>query len=107
MAILALGVGTPVLPLAYEFKIQELFQRLGHGRWVQDLETIRAESLTKALDSFLDQLPQMRKSLFVAVQKEREQALKSADVIKEVYERWQGARKGHDRKRLALSAAAQ
>lgn len=31
MAILALTVDTPVLPVAYEFKTQELFDRLGRG----------------------------------------------------------------------------
>lgn len=34
MAILALTSGTPVFPITYEFKTQELFNRLGLGEWV-------------------------------------------------------------------------
>ncbi len=45
MAILSLVAGTPVLPIAYEFKTSELFERLGVAEWVVDIETLTPQSL--------------------------------------------------------------
>ena len=53
VAILALLAGTPVLPIAYEFKTVELFAKLGLDGLVQDIETITPEGLTAACDHFL------------------------------------------------------
>jgi colanic acid/amylovoran biosynthesis protein len=93
MAILALGAGTPVMPIAYEFKMDELFRRLGHGQWVQDIESINGESLIKAVDSFLESMPQIRGTLFTAVQKERESALESAGLVKKAFNQWQHSKR--------------
>ena len=93
MAILALGAGIPVVPIAYEFKMHELFKRLGHGRWVQNIESINGESLIEAVDSFLDSMPQIRGTLFTAVQKERESALESAGLVKKAFNQWQQSKR--------------
>ena len=92
MAILALGVGIPVLPIAYEFKMQELFKRLGQGQWVQDIETFSAGGLIKAVDQFLKALPAIRESIFTAVQKEHASAAASGHIVKEAFEEWCKAR---------------
>jgi colanic acid/amylovoran biosynthesis protein len=90
MAILALGVGTPVFPIAYEFKMQELFERLGLPGLAQDIELMSGEALLQAFDEFLERLPDIRERLFTAVEKERESALMSGDVVKQALDRWRG-----------------
>jgi colanic acid/amylovoran biosynthesis protein len=92
MAILALGVGTPVLPIAYEFKMLELFERLAQGRWVQDIEATSADALIDAVDQFLAALPDIRESLFAAVQKEYENAVASGHLDRQALEEWRRAR---------------
>lgn len=92
MAILALGVGTPVLPIAYEFKMHELFERLGQQRWVQDIETMSAKTLVDTADTFLASLPDIREPLFNAVQKEYESAKASGQLVKAAYDRWRKSR---------------
>ena len=44
-AILALCAGTPVMPLAYEFKTAELFGRLGFGGMVPSIESVDGATL--------------------------------------------------------------
>ena len=88
MAIMALGVGTPVLPIAYEFKMQELFERLGQRRYVQDIETLSGDALIEAVDQFLSQLPEIREPLFTAVEHERASAAASGAIVKQAYDEW-------------------
>jgi len=88
MAILALGVGIPVLPIAYEFKMHELFEKLGQPRWVQDIETMSAETLVDTADTFLQSLPDIREPLFSAVQKEYESAKASGQLVKAAFDQW-------------------
>jgi colanic acid/amylovoran biosynthesis protein len=92
MAILALGAGTPVFPIAYEFKMQELFERLGQGPWVHDIETLSGDALSNAIDQFLSQLPESRGALFSAVERERASAAASGVIVKQAYDEW---RKNH------------
>jgi colanic acid/amylovoran biosynthesis protein len=87
MAILALGVGTPVLPIAYEFKMHELFEKLGQRRWVQDIESISAQTLVDTADEFLALLPDIREPLFNAVRKEYESAKASGQFVKTAFDR--------------------
>jgi colanic acid/amylovoran biosynthesis protein len=82
MAILALGVGVPVFPIAYEFKTEELFEKLGLERWVQNIEKLRADTIQKSFDSFLKAFPLESKKFFERVVNEREGAVKSADILK-------------------------
>lgn len=92
MAILALSAGTPVLPIAYEFKMHGLFERLGQARWVQDIETVTGETLIAALEQFLRALPQLRGPLFTAVQQERASAVASGEIVKQAYDNWRKAK---------------
>ncbi|HJT66296.1 MAG TPA: polysaccharide pyruvyl transferase family protein [Pyrinomonadaceae bacterium] len=88
MAIIALSVGTPVLPIAYEFKMQELFERLGQARWVQDMETLSPDTFISAVDQFLDELPELRGPLFTAVERERASAAAAGEIVKHAYDEW-------------------
>jgi colanic acid/amylovoran biosynthesis protein len=82
MAILALTAGVPVLPIAYEFKTAELFNRLGMAKWVVPIEDVRGAHLTEVLEDFLRSLPATRSSLFAAVEQERQLALSAEDLLK-------------------------
>jgi colanic acid/amylovoran biosynthesis protein len=76
MAILALAAGVPVLPIAYEFKTQELFaNELGMSEWVLSIDTLTEESIASMLEKFLDNLPNLRPSLFAAVARQHERAI--------------------------------
>lgn len=66
-AILGLVAGVPVLPIAYEFKMRELFGHLGQGRWVHDIEHINPEDLISDLDALLTDEVSVRRTLFAAV----------------------------------------
>ncbi len=80
--ILSLLAGVPVLPIAYEFKTNELFSRLGLGAWIQNIETLESEKLLKSFDEFLKALPTLRESLFDKVELERQRALESGAAVK-------------------------
>lgn len=78
-AILALCAGVPVLPIAYEFKTNELFRRLGMEEIVQDLATISGTALCRTCKTILDNrgtyrdriraiLPDLRESAYAAGQ---------------------------------------
>ena len=92
MAILALSVGTPVLPIAYEFKMRELFERLAQERWVQDIEAMSGDALIQRVDQFLKALPEIREPLFTAVQKEYENAIASGHLVRQAFEEWRRTR---------------
>jgi colanic acid/amylovoran biosynthesis protein len=84
MAILALVAGTPVLPIAYEFKTQELFERLGCLRWVLAMEETTPETLETRYDEVVQALhdPSVVAALFDRVAAERARALLAADLLK-------------------------
>lgn len=86
MAILALASGVPVLPIAYEFKTEELFSsRLNLGEWVLSLDTLEETSVVALLPQFVAALPEIRPSLFDAVAREKESALDAASVLRGAY----------------------
>jgi colanic acid/amylovoran biosynthesis protein len=60
--IMALDVGTPVLPIAYEFKTHEVMKQLGLGELVVDIDGITAERLRSSLATFRDGEETFRKS---------------------------------------------
>jgi colanic acid/amylovoran biosynthesis protein len=82
MGILSLCAGTPVFPIAYEFKTRELFEELGLGRHVQDVDLLEGEALCRALDDFLAELDSRRPRLFAGVLGMRERALASAQELR-------------------------
>ncbi|MBD1869823.1 polysaccharide pyruvyl transferase family protein [Cyanobacteria bacterium FACHB-471] len=89
MAILALAAGTPVLPIAYEFKTRELFDRLQLGKWVHDIELIEPEEFTQSVEAFIQAIPEIRQTLAVGVIKEQQQALAAGAIAKQALEKWQ------------------
>lgn len=82
MAILSLCVGTPVFPIAYEFKTTELFRRLGLGEWVQEIDAVEADRLSGAILRFLAGLEAVRPSLAAAVGEERRLALTAVEPLR-------------------------
>jgi len=84
MAILALCAGTPVFPIAYEFKTAELFADLGLGDRVVDIEAAHPESLPGQVDAFIGDLPRLRGRLVDAVLRKREDAWRVAGTIRDL-----------------------
>lgn len=89
MCILSLAAGTPVFPIAYEFKTKELFNRLGMKQWVQDIETINNERLIQSIEGFLDNLPIISQNMMALVKQEIYRAINSSQIVKDSLEKWQ------------------
>jgi len=83
MAIMSLIAGTPVLPIAYEFKTEELFERLGQPGWVVPIEGCSAEALQARYDEVVGALgrSEVVGALFEGVEAERSRALLAADLL--------------------------
>ncbi|TXD35001.1 polysaccharide pyruvyl transferase [Lujinxingia vulgaris] len=84
MAILALIAGTAVLPVSYEFKTTELFERMGAGQWVEDINTIDADAFVQKIDALLADLPGVKALLAKGVAEQREIALEGARKVKKL-----------------------
>ena len=82
-AIQSLNVGVPVLPIAYEFKTKELFNKLINKDFILDIDTIEEKQAVNIFDQFLTCLPEFRASLFDKVIEEHVSALKSIQYLKE------------------------
>ncbi len=85
-AILALIGGTPVFPVAYEFKTKELFERLGVSEFTQDIDTISPEGATSDLAQMVGSIDSLRGPLMDAVAAEHESALSVAQLLQDVVE---------------------
>ena len=83
VAILALLMGVPVLPIAYEFKTSELFGKLGLGGLVQDIEAVTPWSLCAAFDHFLTVRSDLSAIIPDLVAKERRSAFAAGEYVKE------------------------
>ena len=81
MAILGLSAGTPVLPIAYEFKTQELFEQLGFADWVQSIDEVTTESLRACVQRVLTEADPRRTELMNAVRAAKDAATRSIDLI--------------------------
>jgi len=86
VAILALCAGVPVLPIAYEFKTNELFTRLGLGELVQDMESVTGEDLCRAVDWLLAARADIRAALPHWVARERRSALAAGSHVRSALE---------------------
>jgi colanic acid/amylovoran biosynthesis protein len=87
MAILALVSGVPVLPIAYEFKTEELFaSELEMGDWVLSIESLTEASIVNVLPRYIDMLPHLRQRLFSAVGRLKENALNVGLVLRSISE---------------------
>jgi colanic acid/amylovoran biosynthesis protein len=81
MAILALCAGTPVFPIAYEFKTEELFRSLGLGDRVVDIERASADSLPSQILAFLVDLPLLRDGVLDGVIKHHQSAMSASQLL--------------------------
>jgi len=81
MCILSLISGTPVLPVAYEFKTKELFDGLGLGEWVTDIESISPDAFGELVQAFLEVMPELRVDLFRKVLGLHQNAMQSGSYI--------------------------
>ncbi|MXG89969.1 polysaccharide pyruvyl transferase family protein [Nocardioides flavescens] len=66
-SILALDAGTPVLPVAYEFKTHEVMKQLGLADVVVDIADISRDRLVQSLDTLTAELPSRRDALATAL----------------------------------------
>lgn len=85
VAILALCAGTPVLPISYEFKTDELFKNLSAPEWVCDIETLSELSLVSRVNRVLHDLPKRRQALLSAVQEMHESAMNAACLLRDKF----------------------
>jgi len=81
-AILALCAGTPVLPIAYEFKTRELFERMRLGEWVTDIEEISPETFPALGEACLARLAELREAVRREVPPLRESAFVPAEMLR-------------------------
>jgi colanic acid/amylovoran biosynthesis protein len=81
LAILGVCAGTPVLPIAYEFKTRELFRRLGLERHVRDIDDVDGAALVEAFERFWTERDQWRAALVAGVKRERELADRAIELV--------------------------
>ncbi len=74
MAILGLCAGTPVVPIAYEFKTQELFKNLGFAGWVESIDLVTAERLRAKVERVLAEADTRREDLVEAIKQAKSDA---------------------------------
>jgi colanic acid/amylovoran biosynthesis protein len=72
--ILALTAGVPVLPIAYEFKTVELFERFGLGDLVLDYDSLTGSRLSDGVDRIVRELRAVRAQLTSGVREETQRA---------------------------------
>jgi len=85
-AILALVAGVPVVPIAYEFKMTELFASLGLPWLVEDIETITAARLDEKVTDALARLDGLRAVIERAVPALRRDAFLPAETVARAYD---------------------
>ncbi|HEU5209746.1 MAG TPA: polysaccharide pyruvyl transferase family protein [Longimicrobiales bacterium] len=85
-AILALCAGTPVVPIAYEFKTMELFRSLGMAELVDDIDHLSPESLVARVKRAVDERYLLRARIAALLPQLREQAAEPAHRIRRLIE---------------------
>lgn len=83
-AILSLRSGTPVLPIAYEFKTEELFRRLDQVQWVTDINTIDASEFVNLTRRYIGKLDDMYSNLMSRVYSEKMRAEDASKLLSEL-----------------------
>jgi colanic acid/amylovoran biosynthesis protein len=81
MMIMSLCVGTPVLPIAYEFKTKELSKRIGIADLLLDIDTITEEAARKNLATFVADLDHYRNLSLQAVLAEHTSAMSATQFV--------------------------
>lgn len=82
MAILALLAGTPTLAIGYEFKTRQLFDRMGLGDWVQDIEQRDTNAFCRSLDACIAAREAVRATIERGVAEERRRALEAGELVR-------------------------
>jgi colanic acid/amylovoran biosynthesis protein len=87
MMIMSLCVGTPVLPIAYEFKTKELAGRIGISDVLMDIDTISGDDAAAKLARFSRDLDRFRRTSLEAVLSENASAMSSVQLLKNALHR--------------------
>ncbi|MBZ9604912.1 polysaccharide pyruvyl transferase family protein [Phyllobacterium chamaecytisi] len=82
MMIMSLCVGTPVLPIAYEFKTKEVAKRIGVSDVLLDIDTVTVEEAGEKLDTFIQNLEHYRKTSLKAVLDEHASAMSATELLR-------------------------
>jgi colanic acid/amylovoran biosynthesis protein len=81
MMIMSLCVGTPVLPIAYEFKTREVAKRIGVADVLLDIDTVTPREASEKLGRFAGNLDLYRRLSLQAVLEEHASAMSAADLL--------------------------
>ncbi|WP_292635361.1 polysaccharide pyruvyl transferase family protein [Mesorhizobium sp.] len=82
MMIMSLCVGTPVLPIAYEFKTKEVAKRIGVADLLLDIDTVTPPEAAEKLGRFVGKLEDYRRTILQAVLEEHASAMSAAELLK-------------------------
>jgi colanic acid/amylovoran biosynthesis protein len=82
MMIMSLCVGTPVLPIAYEFKTKEVAKRIGVSDVLLDIDTVTAKEAGEKLKSFTQNLDHYRRTALKGVLDEHASAMSAAGLLR-------------------------
>jgi colanic acid/amylovoran biosynthesis protein len=82
MSILSMLAGRPVLPIAYEFKTEELFARLGEPALAIPLQDVTPEVLVEAYEAFAARTPALAAALAAGVAEQHAVALSVAESLR-------------------------
>ncbi len=85
MMIMSLCVGTPVLPIAYEFKTREVAKRIGVSDVLLDIDTVTVEEAGEKLDTFIQNLEHYRKTSLKAVLDEHASAMSATELLRPLF----------------------
>ena len=85
MMIMALNVGVPVLPIAYEFKTREMIKAMGLRDVLSDIETITCGDLRGKADNIINDYVNYRRKMLKAAKAQHVSAMKAAPLIKAAY----------------------
>ncbi|TPI49162.1 polysaccharide pyruvyl transferase family protein [Mesorhizobium sp. B2-9-1] len=75
MMIMSLCVGTPVLPIAYEFKTKEVAKHIGVADLLLDIDTVTPSEAAEKLGRFIANLDHYRRASLEAVLEEHASAM--------------------------------
>ncbi|TIT21921.1 MAG: colanic acid biosynthesis glycosyl transferase [Mesorhizobium sp.] len=84
MMIMSLCVGTPVLPIAYEFKTKELAKRIGVADLLLDIDTVTPEEASEKLGRLTANLDLYRRTSLQAVLEEHASAMSAGELLRPV-----------------------
>lgn len=80
-AILALTAGTPVVPIAYEFKTEEVFAQLGQPEMVHLIDDVNGRSLADGVCRYLREVDGTREALAAGVTRLAADARAAGDLV--------------------------